>query len=263
MFSGVGKTAEELAFAVEQGIYQINVETEGELDVLSAVAHARGKRQVIALRVNRILERGGMPRLPLARLPTSSASASMRQSGSMPRRRICGPASAGRGGAYRQPDFRTHRFARGVREDAQPCGAYPRGWVAIERLDLGGGVGVPYEITYPYEEGPSRVDAYAAMVAEVTKGLDVELGFEPGRLIVGNAGVMLTRALYINERPEKRFLVVDAAMNDLVRPAMYDAHHEIWPVNELERSAPKAPFDVVGPFAKAATASLPTACCPR
>ncbi len=86
------------------------------------------------------------------------------------------------------------------------------------------------------------------MVAEETKGLDVELGFEPGRLIVGNAGIMVTTALYLNPRQSKQFLVVDAAMNDLVRPAMYEAYHEIWPVNEPVAGAPEVAYDVVGPI---------------
>ncbi len=264
VFSGVGKTAEELAFAVEQGIYQINVETEGELDVLSAVAHARGKRQVIALRVNPDIGAGGHAKITTGSLANKfgvsfdEAERLYAKAANMPGLRPLGVAVHIGSQIFELTELRAAFVKmRSLVERIRAAG------LAIERLDLGGGVGVPYEITYPYEEGPSRVDAYAAMVAEVTKGLDVELGFEPGRLIVGNAGVMLTRALYINERPEKRFLVVDAAMNDLVRPAMYDAHHEIWPVNELERSAPKAPFDVVGPIAKAATASLPTACCPR
>jgi diaminopimelate decarboxylase len=82
----------------------------------------------------------------------------------------------------------------------------------------------------------------------VTKGLDVELGFEPGRLIVGNAGILLTRVLHISQRPSRQFLVVDAAMNDLVRPAMYEAYHEIWPVAEPAAAAPEAAYDVVGPI---------------
>jgi diaminopimelate decarboxylase len=86
------------------------------------------------------------------------------------------------------------------------------------------------------------------MVGRVTKGLDVELGFEPGRLIVGNAGILLTRVLHLNPRPTKQFLVVDAAMNDLVRPAMYEAYHEIWPVSEPEAGAAEVAYDVVGPI---------------
>jgi diaminopimelate decarboxylase len=116
------------------------------------------------------------------------------------------------------------------------------------RLDLGGGVGVPYEIGYPFEYGTDSLDAYGKMVRSVTDGLDVELGFEPGRVIAGNAGLLLTKVLYLNERADRSFLVVDAAMNDLVRPAMYEAHHEIWPVREPAVGARTRAYDVVGPI---------------
>jgi len=117
----------------------------------------------------------------------------------------------------------------------------------VERLDLGGGVGVPYEIPVPFVQGPDAIERYAAMVHAVMDGLDIELGFEPGRVIVANAGILVTRALYINQRADRQFLIVDAAMNDLVRPAMYEAYHEIWPVNEPAPDAPRIAYDVVGP----------------
>ena len=103
---------------------------------------------------------------------------------------------------------------------------------SVDRLDLGGGLGIPYDIPKAFDHGPELIDAYAAMVDRVTRRHDVELGFEPGRLIVGNAGILVTRVLRLNPRPHKQFLVVDAAMNDLMRPAMYEAYHEIWPVTE-------------------------------
>jgi diaminopimelate decarboxylase len=118
----------------------------------------------------------------------------------------------------------------------------------VERLDLGGGLGIPYDIPREFDHGPGLIDAYADMVARVTGGLDVELGFEPGRLIVGNAGILMTRVLHLNPRPTKQFLVVDAAMNDLVRPAMYEAYHEIWPVAEPHPGTPEVAYDVVGPI---------------
>jgi len=118
----------------------------------------------------------------------------------------------------------------------------------VERLDLGGGVGVPYDIPQPFHYGPDVVHAYADMVGRVTHGLDIELGFEPGRVIVANAGILVTRALYVNERSDRKFLVVDAAMNDLVRPAMYEAYHEIWPVTQPEVEAETTAYDVVGPI---------------
>jgi diaminopimelate decarboxylase len=249
VFSGVGKTQEELAFAVSQGIYQINVETEGELDVLARVAQRLGKTQVIALRVNPDIGAGGH-----AKITTGSRANKFGVSFDEAERlyakasRMAGIHPLGvalhiGSQIFELTDLRAaFEKMRGLVERIRASGE------RIERLDLGGGIGVPYEITYPYQEGSDRVAAYAAMVQEVTQGLDVELGFEPGRLLVGNAGVLLTRALYINERPEKRFLVLDSAMNDLIRPAMYDAHHEIWPVSQSLASAPEEPFDVVGPI---------------
>lgn len=118
----------------------------------------------------------------------------------------------------------------------------------VDRLDLGGGLGIPYDIPKTFDYGPGLIEAYAEMVGKVTKGLDLELGFEPGRLIVGNAGILLTKVLHLNPRPTKQFLVVDAAMNDLVRPAMYEAYHEIWPVAEPAIGGPEVAYDVVGPI---------------
>ena len=118
----------------------------------------------------------------------------------------------------------------------------------VERLDLGGGLGIPYEMDEAVSHGPDLIQAYAAMVQQRLGALDVELGFEPGRLIVGNAGILVTRALHLNPRPQKTFIVVDAAMNDLIRPAMYEAFHEIWPVLEPAADAKRIPYDVVGPI---------------
>jgi diaminopimelate decarboxylase len=118
----------------------------------------------------------------------------------------------------------------------------------VERLDLGGGLGIPYEMEEAVDHGPDLIEAYAAMVERSFAGLDVELGFEPGRLIVGNGGILVTRAITLNLRTGKTILVVDAAMNDLIRPAMYDAFHDIWPVQSPAEGAAKRLYDVVGPI---------------
>ena len=115
-------------------------------------------------------------------------------------------------------------------------------------MDLGGGLGIPYEMSEAVDHGPDLIQSYAAMVKRTFAGLDVELGFEPGRIIVGNAGLLLTRVLQLNQRPQKTFVIVDAAMNDLVRPAMYEAFHDIWPVQEAKPGAARQPVDVVGPI---------------
>ncbi|MCA0406930.1 MAG: diaminopimelate decarboxylase [Proteobacteria bacterium] len=249
VFSGVGKTPAELAFAVDAGIYQVNVESEGELEALSAIAAAKGKRQAAVLRVNPEVGAGGHAKITTGdaanKFGVSFAEAERlyAKAANMPGVSIMGLATHI---GSQVTEFSAYREAflkiRGVVENLQKQGH------KVERLDLGGGVGVPYEMSYPYSHGPDTVHAYADMVKEVTAGLDIELGFEPGRVIAGNAGILLTRVLYTNQRADRTFLVVDAGMNDLVRPAMYEAYHEIWPVKQPAADAPRATYDVVGPI---------------
>ncbi|MBN8534433.1 MAG: diaminopimelate decarboxylase [Rhizobiales bacterium] len=248
VFSGVGKSAQELAFAVEAGIYQINVESESELEALSGIAAARGKRQAIVLRVNPEIGAGGH-----AKITTGGAANKFGVSWSEAERlyvRAANMAGVSIKGLAVHIGSQIFDFAaleaafirmRGLIENLKAQG------LPATRLDLGGGVGVPYEIGYPFEYGTDSLQTYGQMVRNVTKGLDVELGFEPGRVIAGNAGLLLTKVLYLNERADRSFLVVDAAMNDLVRPAMYEAHHEIWPVRKSESGTTRT-YDVVGPI---------------
>jgi len=249
VFSGVGKSESELRFAVEAGIYQVNIETEGELDLLAQVASGLGKRQEAVFRVNPDIGAGGH-----AKITTGSSEnkfgVSFEEVGRLYAR------------AANQAGVRLMGLALHIGSQIQETAAFEAAYTKmatlvgslraeghrVDRLDLGGGLGIPYEIPKDFDQGPDLVEAYAAMVARITKGLDVELGFEPGRLIVGNAGILLTRVLHLNPRPTKQFLVVDAAMNDLVRPAMYEAYHEIWPVAEPEAGAGEVAYDVVGPI---------------
>lgn len=249
VFSGVGKSESELRYAVEAGIYQVNIETEGELDLLSRVASALGKRQEAVFRVNPDIGAGGHAKITtgssenkfgvsfeeVGRLYTRAAN--------MPGVRMMGLALH-IGSQIRETESYEAAYAKMV----ALVGDLRAEGHRVERLDLGGGLGIPYVIPKDFDHGPDLIEAYAAMVGRVTKGLEVELGFEPGRLIVGNAGILLTRVLHLNPRPTKQFLVVDAAMNDLVRPAMYEAYHEIWPVSEPEAGAPEIAYDVVGPI---------------
>lgn len=249
VFSGVGKTPAELAFAVDAGIYQVNVESEGELEALSAIAAAKGKRQAAVLRVNPEVGAGGHAKITTGdaanKFGVSFAEAERlyAKAANMPGVSIMGLATHI---GSQVTEFSAYREAflkiRGVVENLRKQGH------KVERLDLGGGVGVPYEMSYPYRHGPDTVHAYADMVKEVTANLDIELGFEPGRVIAGNAGILLTRVLYTNARADRTFLVVDAGMNDLVRPAMYEAYHEIWPVKQPAEGAARATYDVVGPI---------------
>lgn len=258
VFSGVGKSEAELAFAVAAGIHQINVETEGELDLLSRVGARLGRRQEAVFRVNPDIGAGGH-----AKITTGSAENKFGVSHDEVGRLYARAANLP---GVRMMGLALHIGSQ-IRETGPFEAAYARiaGLVTalraeghrVERLDLGGGLGIPYdqpnrpegaaEQADP-EHGPGLIEAYAAMVARVTAGLDVALGFEPGRLIVGNAGILLARVLHLNPRPAKRFLVVDAAMNDLVRPAMYEAYHAIWPVDEPAADARNAAYDVVGPI---------------
>ena len=248
VFSGVGKTSAELAFAIRAGIYQINVESEGELDRLSGIAHSLGKRQAIVLRVNPDIGAGGH-----AKITTGSSANKFGVSFDEAQRLYakasnlpgidCLGLAVHIGSQIEELDALEEAFLkmRSVVETLRGEG------LTVERLDLGGGLGIPYHLADPFDHGPQLIESYAAMVDCVTEGLDVELGFEPGRLIVGNAGILVTEVLYVNSRPEKTFLVVDAAMNDLVRPAMYEAYHEIWPV-VAPFGGERRIYDVVGPI---------------
>ncbi|MBY0610612.1 MAG: diaminopimelate decarboxylase [Beijerinckiaceae bacterium] len=247
VFSGVGKSTAELHYAVSAGIYQINVESEGELDRLSRVAATLGKRQTIVLRVNPDIGAGGHAKITTGSsankfgVSFEEAARLYAKASNLPGVRCVGLA-VHIGSQIEELSALEAAFTkmRGMVEQLRREG------LPVERLDLGGGLGIPYHLERPFTHGPDLIEAYAAMVARVTGGLDVELGFEPGRLIVGNAGLLVTEVLYVNERAGKTFLVVDAAMNDLVRPAMYEAYHEIWPIAE-PRDDRRIAYDVVGP----------------
>jgi diaminopimelate decarboxylase len=249
VFSGVGKTEAELAHAVDAGLYQINIETEGELETLNRVAAEKGRRQAAVFRVNPDVGAGGHAKITTGsddnKFGVSFAEAERlyARAANMPGIAIKGLA-VHIGSLIDELDDLQAAFRRMRRVTAHIRST----GLSVERLDLGGGLGIPYRIPKAFDHGPELIDAYADMVRRETEGLDVELGFEPGRIIVGNAGILVTRALYVNPRQNKQFLVVDAAMNDLIRPAMYEAHHEIWPVAEAAEGATEAAYDVVGPI---------------
>ncbi len=249
VFSGVGKTEAELAHAVDMDIYQINIETEGELETLNRVAVSKGKRAAAVFRVNPDVGAGAH-----AKITTGSADnkfgVSFQEAERLYARAANMPGVAIKGLAVHIGSLieELDQLEAAFRRMRQVTGTIRATGLTVERLDLGGGLGIPYKIPKNFTHGPDLIHAYADMVAKETKGLDVELGFEPGRLIVGNAGILVTKALYRNERPGKTFLVVDAAMNDLVRPAMYEAYHEIWPVNEPADDERHVRYDVVGPI---------------
>jgi diaminopimelate decarboxylase len=245
VFSGVGKTERELAFAVQAGIYQVNVESDGELQLLDRIARSVGRRQPIAIRVNPDVAAGGHAKIATGKAENKfgvgfdEAELLYGKAATMAGVEPLGLAvHIGSQIADLAPLEAAFRILRSLAERLRASG------LRVERLDLGGGLGVPYAFR---EAEPPLPREYGTMVARVLGDLDVEIAIEPGRMIVANAGILVSRVLYTNRRPSRNFLVLDAAMNDLLRPALYDAHHEIWPVRE-PRTRETEVYDVVGPI---------------
>ena len=245
VFSGVGKTDAELAFALDARVGEINVESEPELARLSALAAAKGVRPRVALRVNPDVGAGGHAKITTGN-DDSKFGVSMADAERLYARACADPALEAVGLACHigsqiteLAPFRTAVAAmRALALRLRSAG------LPVTRLDLGGGLGVPY---FDAPEPPSPA-AYAGAVLDAVGDLDVELAFEPGRLIAANAGVLLASVVQVTRRPGgRRFLVLDAAMNDLLRPAMYEAFHAIRPVRAPTPGAAQVPYDVVGP----------------
>ncbi|MFJ5487512.1 diaminopimelate decarboxylase [Hansschlegelia beijingensis] len=244
-FSGVGKTAEELAAALDAGILCFNVESEPELRLLSQIAEQKGVRAPVALRVNPDVDAKSH-----AKISTGSAETKF----GVPidvARRVYAEAAAMRGVTVAGVDMHIgsqitdlEPFEKAIARLVAFVGELRADGHAIHHVDVGGGLGIPYRLS---NEPPPLPAAYAEMVKRLTAGIDAKLIFEPGRLIVGNAGILLTRVIYVKQGAQKTFVIVDAGMNDLIRPTLYEAHHEIWPVSEPAPNAPRARVDVVGP----------------
>jgi len=245
MFSGLGKTARELSLAVDEGILCINVESEPELDLLSAIASAKGRAVNISVRVNPDVDAKTHHKIATGKaenkfgIPISRAREVYARAANLPGIQVTG-VDMHIGSQITDLDPFDNaftllaEFVRTLRGDGH----------TISHVDLGGGLGIPY---LDDNEPPPHPDAYAKMVKRATRDLGCRLIFEPGRLIVGNAGILVTRVLFVKRGEAKNFVVVDAAMNDLIRPTLYDAHHEIWPVEEPDASGRRIRADVVGP----------------
>jgi diaminopimelate decarboxylase len=245
MFSGVGKTAAELAAAIDAGILCINVESEPELDALSAIATSKGRDACVSIRVNPDVDAKTHAKIATGKsenkfgIPISRARDVYAYAAKLKGVRVSGvDMHIGSQITDLQPFEDAFallsEFVRTLRGDGHH----------IEHVDLGGGLGIPYRED---NEPPPDPDAYAAIVKRATRGLDCKLIFEPGRMIVGNAGILVTRVIYVKRGESKRFIIADAAMNDLIRPTLYDAHHDIRPVREPAAGAPRILADVVGP----------------
>ncbi|MEZ5995379.1 MAG: diaminopimelate decarboxylase [Hyphomonadaceae bacterium] len=245
IFSGVGKTESELAFAVQNGVHQINVESIAELETLARIAWALKKRPAIAIRVNPNVGAGGHEKIS-----TGKGEAKF---GVSPDQALALYARAA-GDKHLDAKGLAVHIGSQIRELAPLEAAFAlmrtlverlrAEGLPVERLDLGGGLGVPYF----NEPDPPAPTAYAAMVERVFAGMEIALAFEPGRMIAANAGVLLSRVVRIQERAARPILVLDAGMNDLIRPAIYDAYHDIKPVREPAPGAAPRAYDVVGPI---------------
>jgi diaminopimelate decarboxylase len=245
MFSGVGKTARELALAVDENILCVNVESEPELELLAAIAAGKGRAVDISIRVNPDVDPKTHAKIATGKaenkfgIPISRARDVYARAAKLKGVRVIG-VDMHIGSQIIELDPFRDAFAL----LADFVGTLRADGHSIGHVDLGGGLGVPYRED---NEPPPDPDAYAAIVKRATAGLGCKLIFEPGRLIVGNAGILVTRVLYVKRGEAKTFIIVDAGMNDLVRPTLYDAHHDIRAVRESPPGARRIIVDVVGP----------------
>src|SRR5476651_1367469 len=245
MFSGIGKTAGELALAVDENILCVNVESDAELELLSTIVSSKGCTANVSVRVNPDVDAGVHAKIATGKaenkfgIPIGRAREVFAHAAKLPGLKVTGVdmhigSQITELSPFDSAFMLLSDFVRALRGDGH----------VISHVDLGGGLGIPYRDD---NEPPPDPDAYAAMVKRATRDLDCTLIFEPGRLVVGNAGILVTRVIYLKRGEAKTFVIVDAAMNDLIRPTLYDAHHEIWPVRQAAASAKRIRADVVGP----------------
>ena len=242
VFSGVGKTRDEMRYALSVGIGQFNIESEPELQALDEVACERNTQAIVALRVNPDVDADTHHKIATGRkddkfgIDIDIAPDLYARAAGMAGIKPLGVAVHIGSQLTSLDPFRA-AFSRVAEliEDLRGAG------LTVERLDLGGGLGITYR-----DEEPPHPDDYAAVIRETVSHLGLELTVEPGRLLVGNAGILVTRVIYVKDIPSRRFVVVDAAMNDFIRPTLYDAEHNVLAVAE-QPGATRKPADVVGP----------------
>ena len=245
-FSGVGKTEREIAYALDTGILCFNVESEAEVETLSRISTAQGRTARVALRVNPDIDAKTHAKISTGKaenkfgIPLSRARDIYRQAAGRPGLEITG-VDMHIGSQITDLEPFDNAFAvladlvRALRSDGH----------AIDHVDVGGGLGIPY---YEHEDaGAFHPDRYAALAKRHLADLGVTVVLEPGRLLVGNAGILVTRTIAVKAGENKTFVVVDAGMNDLIRPTLYEAHHEIGAVVLPSDAAPTVMADVVGP----------------
>jgi len=245
VFSGVGKTRAEMRQALEGGIRQFNIESEPEMAMLSEVASSMGATAPVTIRVNPDVDARTHEKIATGKsenkfgIPIARAREVYALAASLPGLQVIGiDVHIGSQLVELEPFEQAYRkvadLTRVLRADGHD----------IRRLDLGGGLGIPYTRS---NEAPPLPLEYGALIKRSVEGLDVEVEIEPGRLIAGNAGLLVTSVIYLKEGEGRNFLIVDAAMNDLIRPSMYSAYHDIDPVQEPAPGTERQPFDIVGP----------------
>jgi diaminopimelate decarboxylase len=243
VFSGVGKTRDEMDFALAAGVGQFNVESEPELEALAEVARAAGRTAVAAIRVNPDVDARTHAKITTGKSENKfgigfDRAADIYRRGA----RLGGLRMVGLAVHIGSQLTSLEPFREAFGKIADLARDLEAGGQRVERLDLGGGLGVPYG-----GEDPADLSGYADAARQATQGLACELIFEPGRLLTAQAGVLLSRVLYLKDGEARRFVIVDAAMNDLIRPALYDAYHGVAPVLEPAAGTPRSTVDVVGP----------------
>jgi diaminopimelate decarboxylase len=243
VFSGVGKTAEELEAAVQAGIAQINVESKPELEALDRVARGAGRRQRIVLRINPDVDAQTHEKISTGKrgdkfgIPYADALAVYRRAASLPGIEPVGLALHIGSQLIDLAPYKTaYSRLSGLVQDLRQEG------LSVQTLDLGGGIGITYK-----DEQPPSLDEYATIVCDTVGNLGCSLAIEPGRSIVASAGVLLSRVIYRKNAGANDILILDAGMNDLMRPSMYGAYHPIYPVLEPSPDAAMTMVDVVGP----------------
>ncbi len=245
VFSGVGKRREEMKAALDAGVLQFNVESLPELEALNEVALAVGTRAAVALRVNPDVDAGSHHKISTGReqdkfgIAWADARATYAAAARMPGIEIVGiDVHIGSQLSSLDP------FESAFRKVADMVEILRAGGHNISRIDLGGGLGVPYHET---DQAPPLPSAYADMIKRVTGHLKCQIILEPGRLISANAGVMVSTVVYVKRSGDRTFIILDGAMNDLLRPALYEAFHQVLPVSEAAPDAPQSAVDLVGP----------------
>jgi len=245
VFSGVGKTRAEMELVLKGGIRQFNVESEPEMRVLSEVASSVDKVALITIRINPDVDAKTHAKISTGKkedkfgIPISRAREVYAMAAALPGLKVIGiDVHIGSQLTELEPYGVAYEKVAELTETLRADGH------DITRLDLGGGLGIPYENNNAH---PPTPEDYGALISEKVGHLGCEIEIEPGRFIAGNAGVLVSEVIYVKEGEDREFLIVDGAMNDLIRPAMYGAHHEIAPIVEPKVGAAYQPYDVVGP----------------